>query len=145
MRRGGYTLIEVLAVVALTALVTAAMSPGLVALATSDPLTKAIHQVREHDRLARQQAVGSGGSWRIRDGRLIADIAGWPAPVIDLPPDCYVAIHGGDDEQALGRVVLDRSGCSGDMRVILTHGQQQRRYRLHGLTGAWEAIEERGP
>jgi prepilin-type N-terminal cleavage/methylation domain-containing protein len=145
MRTDGYTLIEVLAVVALTALVTAAVSPGLVALATSDPLTEAIHQVREHDRMARQQAVGVGGSWRITEGRLVAEIAGWPAPMIDLPPDCQVVIQGGNAEQTLERVVFDRSGCSGDVQVIVTHGQQQRRYRLHGLTGAWEAIAERRP
>ncbi len=143
MRQSAYTLIEVLAVVAIAGLVAAAVTPALVRVATSDPLTRTVHLVREADRLARQQAVGVGGSWGITDERLISGIPGWHLVDDRLPTGSTVVVQR-DDGSALDRVVLDRAGVSADVVVLFTVAQQVRRFRILGLSGAWIAESPAG-
>jgi prepilin-type N-terminal cleavage/methylation domain-containing protein len=139
MRRSGYTLIEVLAVVAIAGLVAAAITPALVRVATSDPLSRAVHQVREADRLARQQAVGLGGFWSVADERVVSGIAGWHVSDDRLPSHCAVVFQRADDGSPLERMTFDRAGCSGDVLVQITVTDQVRRFRILGLSGAWIA------
>lgn len=140
MRRGGYTLVEVLAVVAITTLVVVAVTPGLLRVAGPDPLAQTLRTLHEIDRLARQQAVGVGGSWSVVDGQLVSGISGWQ-PTGTLPAACRVVFQADDGETLFEKVVLDRSGCSADLRLTVTCGEQTRRFRIHGLCGRWEADE----
>lgn len=136
MRRA-YTLIEVLAVVAIAGLVAAAVTPALVRVATSDPLHEAVRQVRAVDRLARQQAVGVGGAWSVVDGRLVSSIAGWQPPDDRLPTGCSVSVHRAADGALMERLPLDHTGCSGDVLVVITAPGRSRSFRILGLSGAW--------
>lgn len=136
MRHCAYTLIEVLAVVAIAGLVAAAVTPALVRVATSDPLTRVVHVVREADRLARQQAVGVGGSWSITDDRLVSGVAGWQLMDDRLPTGSTVVLQR-EDGSALDRVLLDHAGASGDVVIVFTVAQQAQRFRILGLSGAW--------
>jgi prepilin-type N-terminal cleavage/methylation domain-containing protein len=141
MRLDGYTLVEVLAVVAITALVAVAVTPGFMRVTAPDPLSQALQVLHEVDRLARQQAVGLGGSWSVLDGQPVSSIPGWQPTVVTLPAECGVMIQGNDGETVLEQVVLDRAGCSADLRLLVTCGERTRRFRIHGLCGRWEADE----
>lgn len=137
--RQAYTLIEVLAVVAIAGLVAAAVTPALVRAATSDALSEAVRQVRAVDRLARQQAVGVGGAWSVVDGRMVSGIAGWQPHDDRLPTGCSVSVHRAADGALMERLSLDHTGCSGDVVVVITAPGQSRSFRILGLSGAWLA------
>jgi len=137
MRRHAYTLVEVLAVVAIAGLVAAAVSPALVRAATSDPLTRAVLVVREGDRLARQQAVGVGGYWTITEERLVSGIAGWQPTNATLPAGCSVVLQRSGDDAPIEQLAIDRAGASSDVVVRIAVDTRVRRYRILGLSGAW--------
>lgn len=137
MPRRAYTLIEVLAVVAIAGLVAAAVTPSLVRVATGDSLSEAVRQVREIDRMARQQAVGVGGMWGIAEGRVISGIAGWQPSDGELPKGCSVSLFRADDGTELEHLTLDRSGSSGDVQVVISCAGHTRSFRVMGLTGSW--------
>jgi prepilin-type N-terminal cleavage/methylation domain-containing protein len=138
--RHAYTLIEVLAVVAIAGLVAAAVTPALVRAATSDALSEAVRQVRSVDRLARQQAVGVGGAWSVVDGRMVSGIAGWQPFDDRLPTGCSVSVHRAADGALMERLSLDHTGCSNDVVVVvITAPGRSRSFRILGLSGAWLA------
>ncbi len=137
MPRRAYTLIEVLAVVAIAGLVAAAVTPALVRVATGDPLTDVVRQVREFDRLARQQAVGVGGTWSVAEGRLVAGIAGWLTPEFTIPAGGTVSLIRPSDGSAVEHLSIDRSGSSGDVLVVITAAGRSRSFRVLGMSGSW--------
>lgn len=137
MPRRAYTLIEVLAVVAIAGLVAAAVTPSLVRAATGDPLSEAMRQVREIDRSARQQAVGVGGTWGVAEGRVVSGIAGWQPSDDELPTGCTVSLYRASDGTELEHLALDRSGSSGDVQVVITYAGRSRSFRVLGLSGSW--------
>lgn len=139
MIRPGYTLIEVLAVVALLGLVAVLVAPSLTRAVMTDPVARGARLARDADRAARQHAVGQGAVLSLRDGRLVTTVAKEPIASTPMPDGTTVRWRAVDDTP-LEAVAFDRGGRSVDLLVEISSPTQQRRYRILGLTGAWEAL-----
>ena len=143
MRRRGYTLIEVLAVVAILGLVAVAVSPSLARAVVTDPVARAARLVRDADRAARQQAAGCGAVMSMRDGRLLTTVANEVISTLTLPNTVSVA-WSTDSGTPVESLSLDRGGRSIDVFIDIRSPTLTKRFRILGLTGAWLALEPGG-
>ena len=143
MRRRGYTLIEVLAVVAILGLVAVAVSPSLARALVTDPVARAARLVRDADRAARQQAAGGGAVLVIRDGRLLTTVANEVISTLTLPNTVSVA-WSTDSGAPVESLSLDRGGRSIDVFIDIRSPTLTKRFHILGLTGAWLALEPGG-
>lgn len=138
-RRQAYTLIEVLVLVTLMGLSVAALMPSLVRAATTDPLARTMKLVRDADRLARQQAFGTGARLSLVEQQLIITVGDTIISKQAIPEHCSVLwtpTH--DASSTLWYCDYDRSGRSLDFVVHGQSGNKSQIAVVHGLAGLWE-------
>lgn len=146
-----YTLVELLAVVALLALGVTMLTPMLVGAGASSRLDSAAIGIINLDARARLIAQGHGGARLEMDGD--GGIAleegpvdpSRPAPA-DNPKPTWLAPTGlgvsirSDTGERIGTIVYDAAGRSRDYEVILDEPPARRVIRIAGLTG-WTTTE----
>jgi prepilin-type N-terminal cleavage/methylation domain-containing protein len=139
MRRGGYTLVEVLAVSVLLGLLAALGVPPLMRAITGDPLARAAQQLAQTFRDARAQAFGHRLSLDLEPWGFTAAIADDGArtalPSVHLPDSVYVSWT--RTSTSVRQLLLDARGHGLDTDVYLHQGGQDLVFTIDGLTGRW--------
>ena len=138
----GFTLIEMLAVIALISLAAAALIPNLVAAGRSADMLRVIARVREIDSRARTYARTSGHVilvWIDSENRSILMVesdTGMTLGEVEIEPNISLSIevdgHG-------AKIVFDRLGHSADYRVELRGNGSAARLSVAGLTGFFQS------
>jgi len=128
MRSPGFTLLEVLGVLALSSVLMGLAALGLVELARTARLAGAVRTTASTLRLARARALAGGASIEVRfDTAAPATIetrptGGGPIEIRALPPGIVVA-----GTPARGRVLFGALGTAENGTVTLTAGPRARR------------------
>lgn len=143
--RRALTLIEALAVVVLIGIVTAAVGVGLGQRSADAELRSFAARCNELDARARLLAPTIGkGVLRLEvdaeRGIVMVRHEREPILVLEVPHGVRLALLVGEIEHTF--VVIDRAGRSPDYELRLGVADQSHRWRIHGLTGAWQRMED---
>ncbi len=135
MPRRSYTLIEMLAVMALLGLLAALAAPGVVRAMTGDPLQAAADRLSRAMRGARAAAFGRAVAIELAPWGFAV---GGPGGVTLRLPDGIAAAWTCDGRPAQ-RLALDPRGHGPDTRLVLAQGRREISLVIDGLTGQWMA------
>lgn len=140
-----FTLIELMASIALLALIASICAIGLASTGDAAATERAIAAVLDADRSARQIANESGPvRLTVTDGHtrltlaLVVEESG--VQEIDLPPGILVDLLSSDAELPLQAVAYDGRGRCTDFRVRVRSGERMRALQIAGLTGWAEQL-----
>lgn len=144
-RQRGFTLIEVLAVVAIAALVVTLATTNLHAVAESTELIRTKAEMAHMDARGRMHARTSGetvlleveaGGAGARGARLIGQRSGTLLATVRIPEAIGLTVELPRDARG---IVFDRRGLSADYALVLHDSSRRVRVAVVGLTG--EVIE----
>lgn len=138
MQHRGYTLIELLAVVAVLGLAAGVGIPPLVRLVGGSPLDRACHAVHMGDLRARHLASGSGLELDLAEDGLSSRSATTEHRVM---VDAGTTLSWQTSEgNPLRRLMIDPRGRSIDVQVQVTVGADRRRFLVAGISGEWSEV-----